>query len=54
MPEQNEKAVQDLINALNEDLAREYQAIYVGHGDADLDAAAQVPQHATGGGTVNI
>ena len=27
MPEQNEKAVQDLINALNEDLAREYQAI---------------------------
>ena len=27
MPEQNDKAVQDLINALNEDLAREYQAI---------------------------
>ncbi|HXS77234.1 MAG TPA: ferritin-like domain-containing protein, partial [Terracidiphilus sp.] len=28
MPDQNnEKAVQDLINALNEDLAREYQAI---------------------------
>ena len=27
MPEQNDKAVQDLINALNEDLSREYQAI---------------------------
>ena len=27
MPEQNnQKAVQDLINALNEDLSREYQA----------------------------
>ena len=54
MPDQNkDKAVQDLIDALNEDLSREYQAIiaYVNYsqvlkGAAYMNIAAELEKHA--------